>query len=61
MQSIFEIQVSSGGGQFITVFKGTPKVINNWDTFSFSETAGTDLRIKIISGNVKISEVKIIH
>lgn len=57
VESIFEIQVSSGGGQFITVFKGSPQNVNRENRYSFNETAGTDLRIRILSGKVKIAEV----
>jgi beta-glucosidase len=57
VESIFEIQVSSGGGQFITVFKGSPQNVNTENRYSFNETAGTDLRIRILSGKVKIAEV----
>lgn len=59
IKSVFEIQISSGGGQFITVFKGSPKRLNEVNTYSFDESAGTDLRIRIVSGNVQISEVNI--
>jgi beta-glucosidase len=59
MASLFEIQVSSGGGQFITVFEGSPKEANTKNQYRFNETAGTDLRIRVISGNVKISQLEI--
>lgn len=59
VESVFEIQVSSGGGQFITVFKGSPQNVNRENRYSFNETAGTDLRIRVLSGNVKIAEVSV--
>ncbi|MDD4158383.1 MAG: glycoside hydrolase family 3 N-terminal domain-containing protein [Proteiniphilum sp.] len=60
-QSVFEIQISSGGGQFITVFKGSPRELNKTNKYTFNETAGTDLRIKVVSGHVKISDMKMIR
>lgn len=59
LQSVFEIQVSSGGGQFITVFKGSPRDLNRENKYSFNETAGTDLRIRVVSGKVNIADVTI--
>lgn len=61
VQSVFEIQISSGGGQFITVFKGAPKALDEKNSYSFSETAGTDLRIRIVSGSVTITNVDILQ
>lgn len=58
LQSLFEIQISSGGGQFITVFEGSPQNRESVDTYSFNETAGTDMRVRILSGKVKIAEVE---
>lgn len=58
-RSVFEIQVSSGGGQFITVLRGSPKETGTVNVYSFKETAGTDLRVRVVSGNVKISEVNV--
>lgn len=60
-RAVFEIQISSGGGQFMTVFKGSPRELNKTNKYTFNETAGTDLRIKIVSGHVKISDVEIIR
>lgn len=54
---VFEIQISSGGGQFITVYKGSPEKGNDQGHYSFNESAGTDLRIRIVSGTAEISEV----
>lgn len=53
----FEIQISSGGGQFITVFRGKDKNQGGQNTYTFKETTGSDLRIRITSGYVKITEV----
>lgn len=60
-QAVFEIQISSGGGQFITVFKGSPMELNKVKKYRFNETAGTDLRIRIASGHVKILDVEMIR
>lgn len=57
--TVFEIQISSGGGQFLTVFKGSPQNLDKTDSFTFQESTGTDLRIRIVSGNVEITEVDI--
>lgn len=59
MKSVFEIQISSGGGQFITVFKGSPQSLNEFNSYLFDDSSGTDLRIRINSGKVRISEVQI--
>ena len=61
LKSVFEVQVSSGGGQFITVLKSTPQDINSVNKYTFEESAGTDLRIRIVSGVVNISEVDIVQ
>ena len=59
LQSVFEVQISSGGGQFITVLKASPQDLNRVNKYTFDESAGTDLRIRIVSGIVNISEVYI--
>lgn len=40
----FEIQLSSGGGQFLTVYKGKPSRINVPEKYVFKESMATDLR-----------------
>ncbi len=59
--AVFEIQISSGGGQFLTVFKGTPQSIRTGDinTYTFQKTSGSDLRIRVVSGYVEIAEVNL--
>lgn len=57
--SKFEVQISSGGGQFITILRGIPESLDGQNTYSFAESIGTDLSIRITSGKVKISEVVI--
>ena len=53
----FEIQLSSGGGQFLTVFSGTATTGDQ--TCSFPETSASDLRILIRSGEATIANVRI--
>lgn len=55
----FEIQVSSGGGQFITVFSGKTTGSKNIQRYQFKETTAGDIRILITSGKASIAEVKI--
>jgi beta-glucosidase len=59
MNSTFEIQLSSGGGQFLTVYKGKPSRINVPEKYIFKESMATDLRIIVDSGVLKIAEVYI--
>src|SRR5690606_38555408 len=55
--AVFEIQISSGGGQFLTVYKGSPQYIEKLDNYQFRESTGTDLRIRVVSGYVEIAEI----
>ena len=55
----FEIQLSSGGGQFLTVYKGEIKEAEKLSTYSFPKTIASDVRIAITSGKASISEVKL--
>ena len=55
----FEIQLSSGGGQFLTVYSGTVKEYNKLLRYHFKETAASDLRIVLESDRVGIAEVKL--
>jgi len=59
LNSTFEIQLSSGGGQFLTVYKGKPSRINVPEKYVFKESMVTDLRIIVDSGVLKIAEVYI--
>lgn len=54
----YEIQISSGGGQFLPVQRGevTP---NQEETIRFNKTGGSDLRILITNGSAEISEIKL--
>lgn len=53
----FEIQLSSGGGQFLTVYSGTVQEFDTPLTFDFKESVASDLRIVLNSDRVGISEV----
>lgn len=57
--AMFEIQVSSGGGQFITVHKGTVEDVEKYTSYSFMKTIASDIRIVITSGSVSIAEIKL--
>ena len=55
----FEIQVSSGGGQFLTVYKGEITETDRFIDYTFSKTIASDVRLLITSGDITISEVKL--
>lgn len=56
----FEIQLSGGGGQFLTVYKGkVNKADNTVNTYTFKGTTASDARIVITKGSASISEVKL--
>ncbi|WP_427910530.1 glycoside hydrolase family 3 N-terminal domain-containing protein [Parabacteroides chongii] len=55
----FEIQLSSGGGQFLTVYSGKIEATNELKNYRFKGTTASDIRIVITSGNASISEVGI--
>ncbi|RHU22099.1 beta-glucosidase [Parabacteroides sp. TM07-1AC] len=55
----FEIQLSSGGGQFLTVYSGKIEATNELKSYRFKGTTASDIRIVITSGNASISEVGI--
>lgn len=59
VETNFEIQLSSGGGQFLTVFTGTTTHYDIPLTFQFKESIASDLRIVLESDRVGISEVKL--
>lgn len=53
----FEIQLSGGGGQFLTVYSGSVNDFNKLIPFQFNGTTASDLRIVLQSDQVGISEV----
>ncbi len=56
----FEIQLSSGGGLFIPVWKGKSRLNNgSMETYSFDGATSSDLRIVILSDKGRIKEVKL--
>ena len=59
LETDFEIQLSGGGGQFLTVYSGTVKEYNKLLDFRFKGTTASDLRIVLGSDRVGIAEVKL--
>lgn len=56
--SRYEIQISSGGGQFLPVQSGEVKP-NQEENIQFNKTGGSDLRILITGGSAEIAEIKL--
>lgn len=54
----FEIQLSGGGGQFLTVYSGTVSEYGKPITYTFKGTTASDLRILLNDDRVGIAEVK---
>ncbi|MEA4936712.1 MAG: glycoside hydrolase family 3 N-terminal domain-containing protein [Paludibacter sp.] len=46
----FEIQLTSGGGQFLTVYKGKVEIDENISRYSFPLTNASEMRILIVKG-----------
>ena len=59
LETDFEIQLSSGGGQFLTVYSGTVKEYNKLLDFRFKGTTASDLRIVLGSDRVGVAEIKL--
>ena len=55
----FEIQLSGGGGQFLTVYSGSVSKFNEWMSYTFKGTTASDLRILLNSDGLGVAEVKI--
>lgn len=55
----FEIQLSGGGGQFLTVYSGTVSKYNKPHTYTFRGTTASDLRILLNDDRVGIAEVNL--
>lgn len=53
----FEIQLSGGGGQFLTVYSGTVSEYGKPHTYTFRGTTASDLRILLNDDRVGIAEV----
>ena len=55
----FEVQISGGGGQFLSAYKGKVPAKGGFSTVSFKGTTASDLRILITAGSAEIVEVKV--
>lgn len=55
----FEIQASSGGGQFLTVYQGTTPEAGKMIYYPFNLKTVSDIRILITEGVADISEVNV--
>lgn len=55
----FEIQLSGGGGQFLTVYSGSVSKFDEWVSYAFKGTTASDLRILLNSDGLGVAEVKI--
>ncbi len=53
----FEIQLSGGGGQFLTVYSGTVSEYGKPHTYTFRGTTASDLRILLNDDRVGIAEI----
>lgn len=55
----FEIQLSSGGGQFLTVYSGTVSEYGKAITYKFKGSTASDLRIVLKDDRVGVAEIKL--
>ena len=58
LPATFEIQLSGGGGQFLTVYSGTVSDYGKLISYPFKGTTASDLRIVLNDDRVSIAEVK---
>ncbi len=61
LPSTFEIQLSCGGGQFLTVYNGTVTEYGKPITYTFKGTTASDLRILLNDDRVGVAEVNIVR
>lgn len=61
LPSTFEIQLSGGGGQFLTVYNGTVTEYGKPITYTFRGTTASDLRILLNDDRVGVAEVNIVR
>ncbi|MDN0073062.1 glycoside hydrolase family 3 N-terminal domain-containing protein [Bacteroides caecigallinarum] len=61
LPSTFEIQLSGGGGQFLTVYNGTVTEYGKPITYTFKGTTASDLRILLSDDRVGVAEVNIVR
>lgn len=59
LPAAFEIQLSGGGGQFLTVYSGTVSDYGKLISYSFKGTTASDLRIVLNDDQVGVAEVKL--
>ena len=55
----FEIQVSSGGGQFITVYEGKANPSDKFISYPLKKDVASDVRVLITKGKAEIAEIKL--
>ena len=60
LPSTFEIQLSGGGGQFLTVYNGTVTEYGKPITYTFKGTTASDLRVLLNDDRVGVAEVNIV-
>ena len=60
LPATFEVQLSGGGGQFLTVYSGTVEEYGKSKTYKFKGTTASDLRILLNDDRIGISEVDIV-
>ena len=58
LPAAFEIQLSGGGGQFLTVYSGTVSEYGKLISYPFKGTTASDLRIVLNDDRVGVAEVK---
>lgn len=58
LPATFEIQLSGGGGQFLTVYSGTVSEYGKLISYPFKGTTASNLRIVLNDDRVSIAEVK---
>lgn len=58
LPATFEIQLSGGGGQFLTVYSGTVSEYGKLISYPFKGTTASDLRIVLNDDRFSIAEVK---
>lgn len=59
LPAAFEIQLSGGGGQFLTVYSGTVSEYGKLISYPFKGTTASDLRIVLNDDRVGVAEVKL--
>ena len=56
----FEIQVSAGGGQFLTIYNGFSETAGEMIFYPLDKKVISDIRILLTQGSASISEIKIV-